>query len=174
MSLLLIFNKIQLWRCSVTCPRPCQVLAELRLESGGSWPLLCSFFLRHTALNFLSIPIIYARMKVHCHYPEMIYLKMTCNIYNAYWKCTMFCPEIDFWSLDCCKQLSTWEKFNYQLQMSREAGSRIPATQLSCCARGYLPPPDQACTLDTSHLSSKNRCSRHLEMKRRWLVIKYA
>lgn len=142
-------------------PSPGRVEARI----WGSWPPWCSFFLLHTALNFLPIPVFYARMKVHCHYPEMIYSKMTCKIYSAYWKCTMFCPEIDFWSLDWCKQLSTWERFNYQLQMSGEAGSRTPATWLSLSASRYLPPRYQTYTLDTSHVGSKNRCSRHLEWR---------
>lgn len=109
-----------------------------------------------------------------CHCPETIYSKVPYSIYDVYWKCTMFCPEIYFWSLDWCKQLSIWERFNYQLQMSREAGSRTPATWLFLSVSRYLPPPKQTCTLDTSHLSSENRCSRHLEIKRRWLATKYA
>lgn len=104
----------------------------------------------------------------------MVCSEMPYNIYSAYCKCTVFCPEIDFWSLDWCKQLSTWERFNYQLQMLGEAGSRTLATWLILSASRYLPPPTQICTLDISHLGGESRCSRHLEIKRRWLVTKYA
>lgn len=104
----------------------------------------------------------------------MTYSKMPYNIYNAYWKCTMFCSEIDFWSSDWCKQLSTWEGL---ITNSRCQEKLVPGLQQPGCLSllaGTFHPPIRLTHRDIPHLSSESRCSRHLEIKRRQLAIKYA
>ena len=99
----------------------------------------------------------------------MIWSNMPYNIYNAYWTCTVFCPEIDFWSLDWCKQLSTWERFNYDSRCQEKPVPGLQQTGSFSLLAGIFHP---ASMLDTSHLKQwEQMLQTH---RKRWLAPKCA
>ena len=95
------------------------------------------------------------------------------NIYNTYWKCTVFCPEIDFWSLDWCKLLSTWRGLITDSRCQEKPVPGLQQTGSLSLLAGIFQPASRLARW-TPHISSgENRCSRHTEIKR-WLAPKCA